>query len=192
MKNSLIRKLSGLIATAGAVLLLTAVPSGALAKDKDKKKDKDKDRDKDHRSERYRDHDHDKDHDRYVYRGRKRHYETSYYRRVPRSSFSIIFGNGFRGPGYYYGPSDADYFYDAPGVTYYRSISSIPGRSYSSDYGNLESQVQVILARRGYYRGPVDGDFGPMSRQALAGFQRDTGLRPTGSIDRSTISALGL
>ncbi len=186
--NTSLRKYSGLLVAAATAASLTVSPFSALAKDKNKDKDKDKHKkhDKGH------DHDRDDDHDRYVYRGRKRHYQTSYYRRVPRSSFSIVFGDGYRGPGYYYGPSDADYFYDAPGVTYYQTISAIPGRQVRAGYRDLDSQVQIRLARRGYYRGPIDGAFGPMSRRALVSFQRDAGLRPTGSIDRSTINALGL
>jgi hypothetical protein len=56
----------------------------------------------------------------------------------------------------------------------------------------LEWKAQVRLKKLGYYRGPVDGDFGRGSRAALASFQRRNGLRPTGQLDGRTIRALRL
>lgn len=55
---------------------------------------------------------------------------------------------------------------------------------------SLEARAQVRLRQLGYYRGPIDGSFGPGSRRALARFQRDRGLRMTGYLDRYTIRAL--
>lgn len=161
-------------------------PHVGLAKDK-KKKDKDREDRRFYEERGRRD-----DGDRYSYRGKKRKYTPAYFRSAPRSSFSIVFGNGYRGPGYYYGPQDADYFYEGPGVSYYRSVEAIPGRYVSSPRISLEVEVQRRLARLGYYRGPIDGDIGPMSRRAIAYFQRDEGLRPTGSLTRETLEALGV
>lgn len=56
----------------------------------------------------------------------------------------------------------------------------------------LEWKAQVRLKKLGYYRGPVDGDFGRGSRAALVSFQRHNGLRPTGQLDGRTIRALRL
>lgn len=53
-----------------------------------------------------------------------------------------------------------------------------------------EARAQQRLRELGYYRGPVDGDFGRNSRNALARFQRDNRLRPTGSLDERTLRAL--
>ena len=43
-------------------------------------------------------------------------------------------------------------------------------------------QVQETLHRLGYYQGPVDGIFGPLTRAAIRRFQQDIGTRPTGSL----------
>lgn len=188
MKYSRVTNYGRVLLTGVMALGFALVPAVSSAKDKDKGKDKHKD--KKHDRDHYEDHDHDRD--RYTYHGKKRKYTTSYYRQVPRSSFSFVFGNGYSGPGYYYGPQDADYFYEAPGVSYYRTIETIPRRYEGSSRVSLEVTVQRSLARRGYYRGPIDGDLGPMSRRAIARFQQDEGLRPTGSLSRSTLEALGI
>ena len=52
--------------------------------------------------------------------------------------------------------------------------------------------VQRALAERGYYYGPIDGEIGPMSRNAIAAFQSDAGLTPTGEINNSLLRALDL
>ncbi|MDX6765921.1 MAG: peptidoglycan-binding domain-containing protein [Candidatus Methylacidiphilales bacterium] len=57
---------------------------------------------------------------------------------------------------------------------------------------NLVADVQVALSRRGYVVGGVDGVAGPRTRAALAAFQYDRGLRPTGEINHATLRALGL
>jgi murein L,D-transpeptidase YcbB/YkuD len=40
--------------------------------------------------------------------------------------------------------------------------------------------VQQHLANLGFYRGEVDGDAGPLTREAVAAFQRAWGLRDDG------------
>ncbi len=121
-----------------------------------------------------------------------------YYYSRPRSSFAVTFGTGYAGRGYYYGPSGVDYYYERPGVAYYPTRALIPHEySYyggSSEYrsGGLSASVQAALARRGYYHGPIDGDIGPGSRHAIARYQADHGLRPTGVINSSLLRVLGL
>lgn len=53
-------------------------------------------------------------------------------------------------------------------------------------------QVQRALAAAGYYPGTPDGLIGPMTRQALAAWQRDHGLPITSAIDQPTLASLGL
>ena len=48
------------------------------------------------------------------------------------------------------------------------------------------------LARRGYYNGPLDGAIGPKSSRAISRYQRDNGLRQTGTISQSLLRSLGL
>ncbi len=50
--------------------------------------------------------------------------------------------------------------------------------------------VQSALARRGYYRGPIDGALGPETRNAIRSFQAHQGLPITGQMDGRLIRAL--
>lgn len=52
------------------------------------------------------------------------------------------------------------------------------------------AQIQQELQQDGYYRGPVDGVFGDQTRSALAAWQRDQGLQPTGQLNAQTLAAL--
>jgi hypothetical protein len=52
--------------------------------------------------------------------------------------------------------------------------------------------VQRQLQRRGYYRGPIDGIVGPGTRSAIAAFEVDNGLDPTGAVSPAVVSRLGL
>jgi len=77
-----------------------------------------------------------------------------------------------------------------------------PGAYYPYDgpiygYHNLPpdqviANVQAALQQQGYYRGEVDGLLGPLTRAAVADYQRDRGLYITSAIDRPTLSSLGL
>ena len=64
-------------------------------------------------------------------------------------------------------------------------------------YNNLPpdqviANVQVALQQQGYYQGDVDGLVGPLTRAALASYQRDHGLYETAAIDQPTLQALGM
>lgn len=56
---------------------------------------------------------------------------------------------------------------------------------------SLPGAVQRQLAERGYYKGGIDGQFGPASKSALKRFQRDNDLKSSGLIDEPTLKALG-
>ena len=58
--------------------------------------------------------------------------------------------------------------------------------------GDVTSEVQQALADQGYYRGPIDGVLGSMTRRAIERFQADHGLAVTAAIDQPTLSYLGL
>ena len=103
------------------------------------------------------------------------------------------YGNGWYDidpyPYAYYG-YEYPYEYDSgPAYTVY-------GDSYYNGNGNgggsAGVQVQDELARDGYYRGPVDGIVGPMTEAAIAAYQRDNGLRVTGTINHSLLASMGL
>jgi hypothetical protein len=109
--------------------------------------------------------------------------------------FYPFYDIGFGYPGYAY---DYGYDYGYPGFygdapygqpPYEGRIdeNSAPGQGGPS----LPAVVQQQLAKRGFYKGAIDGKFGPASRAALSRFQRDNGLQDTGRIDQPTLMALG-
>jgi len=52
--------------------------------------------------------------------------------------------------------------------------------------------IQERLAQLGYYTGPVDGIFGPTTRDAVANYQVANQLNVTGSLSPDTMQSLGL
>jgi len=64
-------------------------------------------------------------------------------------------------------------------------------------YNNLPpdqviANVQATLQQQGYYHGDVDGLVGPLTRGAIADYQRDNGLYVTSAIDQPTLQSLGM
>jgi len=58
------------------------------------------------------------------------------------------------------------------------------------NYNNEGAQVQSALEQAGYYQGPIDGVIGPGTSAAIAAFQRDNGLRVTGTITHGLLRVL--
>ena len=112
----------------------------------------------------------------------------------PGTTFSLTFGTGYAGSGYYYGPPNSPYYYQRSDVRYYATRELAPREYrqpvYRSD--SVSSAVQRELARRGYYQGYIDGQIGPQSRRAIVRYQQSRGLRPTGEITSSLLHSLGL
>ena len=159
------------MATLAAVCLLS-LPQAAEAKDK---KSKGKNRSAGQYSSR--------DHDR----------NRASYRSHPRSGFTLSFGTGYAGRGYYYGPPNSSYYYERPEVRYYATRNAAPREYYSREYNHSEgAAVQQALSQRGYYGGGIDGRIGPQSRRAIARYQADRGLRVTGGVSSSLLQSLGL
>src|SRR5437764_4146431 len=100
---------------------------------------------------------------------------------------------------YWYYPSDYyaygygypyQYDYDQG---YYDSGTNYDQNSYADQSGDSNvAAVQQVLAQQGYYRGQIDGEFGPETRAALAEYQSNHGLRVTGTLTPDTLQALGL
>jgi len=108
------------------------------------------------------------------------------YRGGPRVSVGIGIAPFFYPGPYYYGPAP----YCPP--SYYEPAAPRPvvvGREVASD---VAVDVQRVLARKGYYRGAIDGDLGPRSRAAIRAWQEDCGLAVTGQINSGTLRSLGL
>ena len=146
--------------------------------------------------DKHHDHDHDHGHVAYVqpYCAPHASYGYSSYGYRPyysRPSVSV----GFYSAPAYYGSSDYDYD-SYPTRTVYRGIPrtsySYSYRDSSRDSDELTVDVQRALARRGYYRGGIDGDIGPGTRAAIRSYQYNRGLEVTGRIDGALLRSLGI
>ena len=86
-------------------------------------------------------------------------------------------------------------FYDYGSYPYaydYGSSYSAPAYDYAAPEGSVAADVQRELADEDYYHGPIDGIIGPMTRSAIAGYQRDHGLAVTGTMNNSLLRSMGL
>ena len=105
----------------------------------------------------------------------------SHYTRIIFVSGGCYFWNsGYWYPAWGYNPGYS-YPYDGP-IYGYNSLNP----------DQVVVNVQAQLQRDGYYSGPVDGELGPMTRQAIADFQADHGLAITSAVDQPTLATLGL
>jgi Putative peptidoglycan binding domain len=98
----------------------------------------------------------------------------------------FVFDDGFwfgLDPWYY--PYDDYYAYDDQ--DYYGSDASTDPYSVS-----MVGAVQSDLAKQGYYRGVIDGIYGPQTRVAITRYQSNHGLQVTGSLTTATLRSLGL
>jgi Putative peptidoglycan binding domain len=83
-------------------------------------------------------------------------------------------------PAWGYAPN-AYYAYDGPIYAY----NNLPP-------DQVVANVQAALQQQGYYQGDVDGLLGPLTREAIAGYQADHGLYTTSAIDQPTLESLGM
>jgi len=57
---------------------------------------------------------------------------------------------------------------------------------------SLELDVQKVLARKGFYHGPLDGNAGPVTRASIRAYQKRHGLDQTGEIDPPLMRSMNL
>lgn len=88
--------------------------------------------------------------------------------------------SGWWYPAWGYAPNSY-YAYDGPIYSY----NSLPP-------DQVVANVQAALQEQGYYQGEVDGLLGPLTREALADYQRNNGLYMTSAIDQPTLNSLGM
>jgi peptidoglycan hydrolase-like protein with peptidoglycan-binding domain len=93
-----------------------------------------------------------------------------------------------RAPGPDYGPGPRGPSLEVSGV--------FQGTPYEIAPPDLQRHVvvgaQTLLARSGYYRSGIDGEFGPGTAAAVRAFQARAGLVPDGRLNMETLAALGL
>jgi hypothetical protein len=82
-------------------------------------------------------------------------------------------------PGYY---ADVEPYYSNAGVTYDNLPSPDP----------TVTAVQTRLTQLGYYNGPADGIYGPLTRDAVARYQTGKNLQVTGNLSTVTLQSLGV
>jgi hypothetical protein len=98
--------------------------------------------------------------------------------------------------GYPYGGYAYNYYpYDYDAGAYEDDADYYNQGAYDSSDQSTDSTVaaaQEQLARQGYYRGEIDGIFGPEIRRAIMRYQSDRGLSVTGRLNSDTLRAMGL
>jgi len=52
-------------------------------------------------------------------------------------------------------------------------------------------KVQLALQKKGINPGPIDGIYGPLTKEAVRTFQSRYGIKATGDVDNQTLFALG-
>ncbi|MDQ2919242.1 MAG: peptidoglycan-binding protein [Verrucomicrobiota bacterium] len=81
----------------------------------------------------------------------------------------------------------------SPGVTASAVLNGTPYQNASPDMQRrVIMNAQNLLARRGYLRSAIDGEFGSDTEFALRAFQARFNLRSSGRLDRETLAAMGL
>lgn len=118
--------------------------------------------------------------------------DRQYYTSRPSSTFVLSLGTGYAGRGYYYGPPNSAYYYERSDVRYFATREAAPREYYGNEGHGYNTAVQRELSRRGYYNGSIDGAIGPQSSRAIARYQRDNGLRQTGTINQGLVRSLGV
>jgi hypothetical protein len=112
-----------------------------------------------------------------------RAYYDSRYQRVELVGGGYYYwNNGYWFPAWGYSPQEEYYAYDAP---IYVGKSALPP-------DRVIANVQATLQEMGYYKGEVDGLLGPLTREALTGYQANQGLVATAVIDQPTLDSLGM
>ena len=117
---------------------------------------------------------------------RRAHRDRDWWRR--RCAAIIFFDLGWWGwydgwwyPAWGYDPYYSYYAYDQPIYDY----NGLPP-------GQVVANVQSALQELGYFSYAADGVMGPLTRAAIANYQRDNLLPITGDIDPATLGSLGL
>ena len=84
------------------------------------------------------------------------------------------------------------YYQSAPqGVVMQQSQSAHSSAPSAPPSGTL-ARAQSKLAGLGYYKGSIDGSYGPQTAQAVQQFQADNSLPVSGRLDLKTLASLGI
>jgi hypothetical protein len=95
-------------------------------------------------------------------------------------------------PPVYYAPAPSVGYYNPPQTVVVEKPRRIMRETPSAPQSDLLAKVQSKLAALGYYKGNIDGSFGPQTELAVTKFQGENGLPMTGRVDLKTLSSLGI
>lgn len=110
-------------------------------------------------------------------------YYRSHYPRVELIAGGYYyFNSGYWYPAFTTQSTNQYYAYNGP---IYTGRQALPPDRVIAD-------VQASLQDLGYYKGEVDGLLGPLTREALTGYQSDNDLYTTAAIDEPTLDSLGM
>jgi hypothetical protein len=110
----------------------------------------------------------------------------------------FVFINGFwcgLDDGFYPWDYYPYYSYDYYPYDYYTDSQPYDNTDVDNGIPAADATVQAAqteLTQLGYYNGPVDGIFGPATRDAVAKYQISNQLDVTGSLSPDTLQSLGL
>lgn len=90
----------------------------------------------------------------------------------------LVDGGVYDSADFYYGPETSSYAYEDG---YYDTFDA-----------SVVLAVQTRLGNEGYYNGAIDSKITPGLRTAIARYQQDHGLQPTGQIDEALLNELAL
>ena len=113
-------------------------------------------------------------------------HDQSWWRGHYGNNITFVFGapyywrSGYWFPAWGYSPNSY-YAWDGPIYGYNRLPPD-----------QVIANAQAALQQQGYYHGEVDGLIGPLTRGAIADYQRDHGLYATSTIDEPTLQSLGI
>src|SRR6266404_1161280 len=113
-------------------------------------------------------------------------HDQNWWRGHYRNNITFVFGAPYYWNAGYWFPAwgyshNAYYAWDGPIYAYNRLPPD-----------QVIANVQATLQQQGYYHGDVDGLLGPLTRGAIADYQRDHGLYTTSTIDEPTLQSLGM
>src|SRR5688572_9288302 len=66
------------------------------------------------------------------------------------------------------------------------------GQQAQAQSPELVKQAQQALKDKGLNAGPVDGQWGPQTQQAVKAYQQQNQIQATGELDRQTLASLGI
>jgi hypothetical protein len=110
----------------------------------------------------------------------------------------FVFSNGFwcgLDDGFYPWDYYPYYSYDYYPYDYYTDSQPYDNTDVDNSINAADATVEAVqtqLMQLGYYTGPIDGMFGPTTRDAVAKYQIANQLNVTGSLSSDTLQSLGL